>query len=353
MPQSTANRGSLGIFCIQQSNKRRWSKMQNLRQREKVNNLDDEIRKRSIQEQIKVMSGGKKMIVAKYTAKYPDSAEREYLRLANAYMTIEREILIRHIPELKAILNEGTKAYNTDSQDKKANERKRKLARFETLDNTLMRLKILFDNIRRELEAAFGLFDLSGKLKKIAQLDYKLSISEWKKVIGKTFGINLLDDYFRGDYYDEMLKKWISENVDLIKTVPSQSLGKIKELVYKQYMDGSSTTNIIKELQRQYGMDKRHAQLIARDQIGKLNAKITESQQRDAGVKRYKWSDSRDERVRESHRRLHGHIFSWDKPPETDNGRRCHPQQDYQCRCCAIPVFDIENLDSTMGGEKS
>ncbi len=307
--------------------------------------MDDEIRKCVIQEQIKVMAGNKKTIVAKYTAKYPDSVEREYLRLANAYMAIEKEILIRHIPELKAILNEGTKAYNTDSQDKKDNEKKRKRARFETLDNILVRLKLLFDNIHRELEAAFGLFDLRDKLNKIAQLDYKLSISEWKKVIDKTFGINLLDDYFRGDYYDEMLKKWISENVDLIKTVPSQSLGKIKELVYKQYMDGSSTTNIIKELQRQYGMDKRHAQLIARDQVGKLNAKITESQQKDAGVKRYKWSDSRDKRVRDSHRELNGNTFSWDEPPVTENGRRCHPGEDYQCRCCAIPVFDIENIN--------
>lgn len=307
--------------------------------------MDDEIRKHSIREQIKIAAGNKKTIVAKYAAKYPDSAEREYLRLANKYMAVEREILVKHIPELKEILNEGTKAYNMDSQDKKDNEKKRKLARFETLDNTLVRLKLLFDNIHRELDAAFGLFDLNGRLKKIAQLDYKLSIDEWKKVIYKTLGINLLDDYFRGDYYEEMLAKWIYENVDLIKTVPKQSLGKIRELVYKQYMDGSSTTNIIKELQRQYGMDKRHAHLIARDQVGKLNAKITESQQRDAGVKRYKWSDSRDEKVRKSHRRLNGHIFSWNEPPETDNGRRCHPQQDYQCRCCAIPVFDIDNLN--------
>ncbi len=95
------------------------------------------------------MSGNKKIVVAKYTAKYPDSAEREYLRLANAYMSIEREILMKYIPELKAILNEGTKTYNMDSQDKKDNEKKRKLARFETLDNTLVRLKLLFDNIYR------------------------------------------------------------------------------------------------------------------------------------------------------------------------------------------------------------
>ena len=30
---------------------------------------------------------------------------------------------------------------------------------------------------------------------------------------------------------------------------------------------------------------------------------------------------------------------------DVGNGRKCHPGQDYQCRCCAIPVFDIDNLD--------
>jgi SPP1 gp7 family putative phage head morphogenesis protein len=142
-----------------------------------------------------------------------------------------------------------------------------------------------------------------------------------------------------------MLEQWVSANVDLIKTVPKDSLGSLKEKVYSDYMNGRSTTNIVKELQRQYGMDKRHAQLIARDQTAKLNSNITQSQQRDAGVNKYKWSTVGDGRVRDSHDALDGEIFSWDDPPETDDGRRCHPGEDYQCRCCAIPVFDIDELD--------
>lgn len=193
--------------------------------------------------------------------------------------------------------------------------------------------------------SAFGLYDLKRQINRIANLDHKLTVREWKKAVSKTLGIDLLDDYYSGEYYAQMLEKWVSDNVDLIKTVPNQSLERMKELVYESYMKGSTTTNIVREIQRQYGMSKRHAKLIARDQTAKLNADITESQQRDAGVSKYEWSGVMDRRERKSHRELEGKIISWDNPPDVGNGRKCHPGQDYQCRCCAIPVFDIDNLD--------
>lgn len=308
--------------------------------------MDEEIRKKVFREELKKKNGGKSVVAAKYAPQYPDAVEREYLRLVNAYMGIEKQILLAHIPELKLIIDEGTKGYHMDSS--KENDFKRKLARFKTLEDTFSRTKTLFDRIRQELDGTFGLFQLSERLNRIAALEHKLSIKEWKKVVSKTFGIDLLEDYYSGSFYKEMLGKWVSDNVDLIKTVPYSSLDKMKELVYSGYMNGSSTTKIIRDIQKQYAMGKRHARLIARDQTAKLNAAITKHQQEDAGVDRYEWSDSRDRRVRKSHHRLNGHIFSWDNPPETDGGRRCHPGEDYQCRCCALAVFDIDNLDIPM-----
>lgn len=304
--------------------------------------LDDAFRKEIFREDLKRKHKGKKIIPARYRMKFPQSAEREYVRLANEYMAIEKDVLLKYIPELKRILDEGTQ-YNTDSR--KDNEGKRRTARISGIDNTIVRLRILFDSIQKELESAFGLYDLKRRINSIANLDHKLTIAEWKKVVSRTLGIDILSDYYSGDYYKEMLEKWVSANVDLIKTVPRDSLGSLKEKVYSDYMNGRSTTNIVKELQRQYGMDKRRARLIARDQTAKLNANITQSQQRDAGVSKYKWSTVGDARVRDSHDDLDGELFSWDNPPETDGGRRCHPGEDYQCRCCAIPVFDIDELD--------
>lgn len=304
--------------------------------------LDETLRKEIVREELKRKHRGKKIVPSKYRMKYPDSAEREYIRLTNEYMAIEREVLMKYIPELKQILNEGTK-YNTDSR--KDNEKKRRVARFSAIDNTIVRLGILFESIQKEMDSTFGLYNLKRELNKIAGLDHKLTIAEWKKAVSKTLGINILDDYYSGEYYQKMLEKWISDNVDLIKTIPRDSLGRMKEMVYSDYMNGRTTTNIVKGLQQQYGIDKRHARLIARDQTAKLNAEITQSQQRDAGVDKYKWSTVGDGRVRDSHDALDGEIFSWDDPPETDDGRRCHPGEDYQCRCCAIPVFDIDTLD--------
>jgi len=305
--------------------------------------LDDEVRKIILREQLEKRYHGKKVIRSKYKVKYPDSAEREYLRTVNEYMAIEKQVLMKYVPEIKRIINEGTPKFNTDA--KNDNDRKRRLVRFSEIDNTIRRLQMLFESIQKELDSAFGMYDLKRSIEKIAGLDHKLSIKEWKKAVSKTLGIDILEDYYSGDFYREMIERWVSANVDLIKTQPRESLGRMKELIYKDYMSGRSTSNIVKELQAQYGMDKRHAQLIARDQTAKLNSEITQSQQRDAGVSKYEWSGTLDRRERESHRALEGKIFSWDNPPETDGGRRCHPGEDYQCRCCALPVFDLDNLD--------
>lgn len=303
--------------------------------------MDEKLRKQILRDELQRTHKGKKIIPCRYRMKYPESGEREYLRLVNKYMAIEKEVLMKYLPELKQIIGENM--YRMDSA--KDNEKKRRTSRTQNIAEVIPQLALLFERIERELNASFGLFDLKRALTNIANLDHKLSIAEWKKAIYKTLGINLLDDYYSGEFYREALEKWVSENVELIKTVPIQSLSRIKEVVYQNYMNGQTATNIVKELQRQYGMSKSHARLIARDQTAKLNSDIAEHQQRDAGVERYKWSGSMDRRERESHRRLEGKIFSWNEPPETDGGRHCHPGKDFQCRCCAIPVFDLDTLD--------
>lgn len=137
--------------------------------------MDERLRKELLRSELKERNKGKKIIRCKYRPKYPDSAEREYVRLINAYMTIEKEVLMKYIPEIKQILNDGTQLH-TDS--KKDNEKKRRTARFSALDNTIVRLTILFKTIQRELDSAFGLYDLKRQINRIANLDHKLTVRE-------------------------------------------------------------------------------------------------------------------------------------------------------------------------------
>lgn len=319
--------------------------------------MDDVIRKKLLREEMKKKNHGKSLVIAKYHPKYPDSAEREYLRLIDELMCVWKEVLLSNIQELKQIFMEGD--FHTDA--KKDNKKKRKKARFGILGTVMMKLNNWFEKVSKEIRSAFGLFHLHSKLSQIAQIGHKLTVKEWKKTVSKTLGVDLFEDYYSGNDYKTMMEQWVSDNVDLIKTIPASALDKMKDIIYTGYTQGESTTDIMKNIRKQYGISKRHAKLIARDQMGKLNADITKKQQEDAGIECYEWSTSMDERVRrgdkmakgaidpmgDNHQRLEGKIFRWSDPPLVDRkrGRRCHPGKDFQCRCCAIPVFDIEKLD--------
>lgn len=143
------------------------------------------------------------------------------------------------------------------------------------------------------------------------------------------------------------LRTWATEGTDLIKTVGQEIVAGLDEHIADAARRGVLTADLRQIVAERLGVGQRHAQFIARDQIAKLNAKITESTQKAAGVTSYKWRSSRDQRTRPAHRALDGTIHRWDDPPVVDpkTGRRDHPGEDYQCRCVAIPVVDLGDDD--------
>ena len=154
--------------------------------------------------------------------------------------------------------------------------------------------------------------------------------------------------------YDNPVSFMRAENVALIKSIPKDTLSEMQGIVSQGFQTGATLTSIEKEIRNTYHVKRSSAKLLARDQIAKLNGELTKQQQTDAGVEEYIWSDSGDGRVRESHHALNGKRFRWDDPPVvTPPGkpvRRCHPGQDYQCRCVALPVFDISTVDIPASG---
>lgn len=104
---------------------------------------------------------------------------------------------------------------------------------------------------------------------------------------------------------------------------------------------GLETDALAELIQERIGVGESRAILIARDQTTKLNGAINEARQRDAGVKKYQWSTSGDERVREEHQSLDGETFGWDAQPTEG-----HPGDAVMCRCVAIPIVEeLEGLD--------
>ncbi len=284
-------------------------------------------------------------VKSKIVPRYPQTAEREFMRLNKAYNAILNTTLKKYLPEI-------IDSYKTERKD----------SRFDDGFFFGKSLSEIMQKIAKEVEKSIAKFDLDKRVEKIANLANSQSVREWKRVVKKTLGINIFEDYYKSDMYSNALQQWVSKNVQAIKSIPNDTLGNLEKIITDGYRNGTSVTQLRKEIQENYNVNKRKAELLARGQISTLNSQLTKMQQTDAGVKYYEWSTSLDDRVRDCHAELHGKIFSWDDPPEmwydTKNGRvytgrYCNPGEDYCCRCVAKPIFDWQTVNVPANNKDS
>lgn len=300
----------------------------------------------AVQEAVKGKFKGKKVIKSRSVPHYPESAEREFKRVTNGYIRLLKKCLMEELP---GIMDEYRREQRSDS-------------RFDASLKLAEKVKNALIKVARELEQKLAKYKLNELVRKVAKLTKVNSLNEWKRVCEDTLGIDLLDDYYNGDFYEDALRRWVDENIQKIKSIPNDTLGSMQKIILDGFREGKTITAIQKEIQKEYSVTRRNAQLLARDQIATLNAQISKLQQEDAGCSKYKWSSSKDSRVRDCHRALDGKIFSWDDPPEmwyetksgrVYTGRHCHPGEDIACRCVAIPVFDTDTVDVPIKSKKS
>lgn len=299
-----------------------------------------------VKEAVKQQFHGRKSIKSNSAPCHPHSAERDYTRVVNAYIKLLNSELKKSLPTLM-------KLYGRTLQSG---------ARFDDAADLRHETEAEFHKIAASLEKKLERFELEKLIEKIGKSAKNTAYREWKQIVKATLGVNLMDDYYNGEFYALMLKQWANENVSRIKTIPYDTLGELESLIFESYSNGASVRDLQKAIQNKYNVAKQHALMIARDQIASLNAGIAKAQQTDAGVKRYKWSTSKDGRVRDCHKELDGKIFSWDNPPEmwyksklhgkVMTGRRCHPGEDIGCRCVAIPIFDFDTIDVPFDSNK-
>jgi SPP1 gp7 family putative phage head morphogenesis protein len=151
-------------------------------------------------------------------------------------------------------------------------------------------------------------------------------------------------------------------NVNLITRASRVFLDQVKGVLRDN--SGAHPETLAKLLEERVGVSRSRAVLIARDQVGKLHGQIIRHRQVEAGIKRFTWSTSRDERVRPSHAELEGKDFSWDDDIREDE------MQDYdiadddpddpapvpgsaiQCRCTALPVLEEAEGEGEEEGEE-
>lgn len=146
----------------------------------------------------------------------------------------------------------------------------------------------------------------------------------------------------------------MQEQVALIKSIPTEAAQRAQRIAYEAVLHGTRAVpdqDTIDELQRQLGLSTEvaisRAKLIAVTETARASASINQARAMSVGSNQYRWHNSGDGAVRDSHlyykgKKMQGMIFSWDKPPTLDDGMTGHPGTFPRCRCFAEPMFDDE-----------
>lgn len=161
-------------------------------------------------------------------------------------------------------------------------------------------------------------------------------VEQFKKVVG----INIFGGIVE-DWLPARAASFVEDNVSLIRTLAQTHFDDLQAHLGEGIAAGRRWEEIADEIAERYGVADRHAELIARDQVGKFFGALNEERQKHIGVAKYVWRTARDNRVRDAHFDREGKTFEWSDPPEDG-----HPGEAINCRCQAEP--DLEGLLEEM-----
>ena len=178
---------------------------------------------------------------------------------------------------------------------------------------------------------------LLAKITEVAEATARHSRAEWQRQVKAALGVDL--PAAEPDF-DAAIKGFRDENLSLITSLADEKVSRVRAIL-EDAGDGTRVEEIAKSIREMGDVTRSRAELIARDQVLKLNAEVTEKRHKAAGVAEYVWRSSKDERVRKAHKDLDGTRHAYDDPPVVDyrTGRRGHPGEDFQCRCVAEPII--------------
>lgn len=199
----------------------------------------------------------------------------------------------------------------------------------DEIDRVLRRLRISAE------EDTFN----SAKVKVLSS-DFVSSVNRSQRVAfaEQVSKIKGFDPTMSEPWLGPFLRTAIEENVSHIKSIPADYHKSIETIVTQGARRGVSLNEMAKQISDQGGVTLRRGKFIARDQLGSIYGDLTKARHQNIGLKKFKWVTSTDERVRDSHMRLHNQIFTWEEGATNERGETIWPGTDFNCRCYAEAI---------------
>lgn len=138
----------------------------------------------------------------------------------------------------------------------------------------------------------------------------------------------------------DVLQATVNQNVSLIKSIPSKYFTDVEGMVQRSVQAGRDLKQLTDDLRKTYGVTRRRAELIARDQNNKATAAFTRARRTEIGLFEAVWMHSHAGKVpRPTHVAMNGKTFDirkgmWD-PAEQE---WIQPGFLPNCRCSSRPV---------------
>lgn len=141
---------------------------------------------------------------------------------------------------------------------------------------------------------------------------------------------------------NDVFQATIGEQVGLIKSIASEHLADVQGMLMRSVQTGRDLGQMTKDLEARFGITKRRAALIARDQNNKATATITRVRQQELGITEAEWMHSAGgKHPRPSHVAANGKRYEVAKGMLID-GEWIRPGELINCRCVSkaiVPGF--------------
>lgn len=138
----------------------------------------------------------------------------------------------------------------------------------------------------------------------------------------------------------DMVRQLQADQVQLITSLPLEAAQRVQTLAADYAAGGRRYDEMAEMLADSGRVSLSRATLIARTEVGKASAALTQARAKHIGSDGYVWRTARDPFVRKEHKHLEGTFHRWDDPPIAEaSGERHHPGNFPNCRCYAEPII--------------
>lgn len=173
---------------------------------------------------------------------------------------------------------------------------------------------------------------------RILGLEAQRHTAQFMQTAKRALGVDL-SAVVRADDLEEYMETVTTRNAGLIKNLSEDAINRVQVTVTNAVTNGQTVAELKKQLVADFGFADRRAKRIARDQTAKFNSELNQIRQTQAGIIKYHWRTSHDERVRPLHRKLDGKEYQYGKPTGAEQG--LPPGRPILCRCIAQAIVEF------------